>query len=1394
MSDPTDFPQPLSLYEFAEFYEALYNHRPFQWQTRLAKSVGQGDWPDYLKLPTSSGKTAAIDMAVFALAYQAASANRDQAAMPAPRRIFFVVDRRIIVNEAYRRASRAARWLRKTLHFDTELSKKDQKDFDALNPAHLEVLTRVARWLQVLAGDDLAPPLDCFELRGGIYRDDAWVRSPLQPTVLTSTVDQVGSRLLFRGYGVSNRNLSIHAALTANDSLIILDEAHCSKPFSQTMAAITRYREANWASELVQTPFRFVQMTATPPPNAQANQVFGLDDADYQNDPLLEQRHGCSKPIALVEARGAKGKKLTTSLAKKLVEQAESLVAKHQLRKIAIVVNRVAIAREVAALLEKKHAGRISLMIGRMRPVDRDELTKTLQENFGSGWTKTEQPNPEDVEPNFVVATQCLEVGADLDFDGMVSQAASLDALRQRFGRLNRLGDSPHARGVIVAAEGDIVPVEKLDPLKPIDPIYGNALAQTWHWMNQQATLAQETQDEEVREMDFGVKPLEALCSAQAKDFDWQQLSAPARDAPVLMPAHLDLLCQTSPRPAPDPDVAAYLHGPNHGQPEVRICWRADLDLSTNDWKKSQASWIKAIDLCPPSSAECLSVPLHTFRKWLRGEGVVDPTGDVLGEAIEQEEGKPAKADLDLHRTVLLWRGRRKKGDAEERSFLAHSKNIYQIQPNETIVIPAEFGGWKSFGHIPNAPSDPAQDPDQFPTTKPRELHQLLMKRPATNEEYPALKELARIDIADQAFLQARAKTILRVHPKLHPASELKTLWDDLLKAAHENESDLSSTYWMKEAAILSESATTENSTTNLLDRLREGKPTDANIVRYPNGLVWTTGRHDDLKPGMLPLPSFGDNDDTLSQTEKLPLLQHLSDVYAEARRICETLGLDSRLAKTVLTAAKFHDLGKADPRFQALLIGKPLSVAFMQRQLWAKSAGNHRGRSSELPERFRHEMLSLSLLEHFEYDTTDIDEELLKHAVASHHGYARPLAPVCEDENPPGINLHHLGGNTISATERSQWKPAHNLDSGIAQRFWDRNRHYGWWGLSYLESLLRLADWTASAKPNRGQEALSFKHRTQSNAKPKPASNECVLTGIDGSNPLGYLAALGAFRVLSASLPEAKLQMYWENKNNQGPWRPVICGNKDWPSTNEELVRQLLQELYEDPQTYPPIRLAEAIDKESVRGVFQAASVNASVDQRVDADWLSCNGSDLTGPDVISQLQTTRRDYHAINIRGLLTTTTGEHLRRTLFHAWDYSDPIAGVSLHLEPREDRRHAYQWHVPSGDPTRGNCGGMIGANRLALEAWPLFQSLPAGDRLTTAGFRGTRANNTSFAWPIWTGSFDLATLQSVLGLAQLHSKEDVTQELRVMGIPVVYQCRRILVGKTPNLTSSIAAKM
>ncbi len=112
----------------------------------------------------------------------------------------------------------------------------------------------------------------------------------------------------------------------------------------------------------------------------------------------------------------------------------------------------------------------------------------------------------------------------------------------------------------------------------------------------------------------------------------------------------------------------------------------------------------------------------------------------------------------------------------------------------------------------------------------------------------------------------------------------------------------------------------------------------EGEIVKYHDGLAWITVRHEDLQPGLLPLPAFGDDGDSLSWTGKVPLHQHLADVDREAQRLMSGLSLPDMIRASITEIAWLHDIGKAEPRFQAMLLNRPLSVVYMQPQLWAKS------------------------------------------------------------------------------------------------------------------------------------------------------------------------------------------------------------------------------------------------------------------------------------------------------------------------------------------------------------------------------------------------------------------------------------------------------------------------
>jgi CRISPR-associated endonuclease/helicase Cas3 len=132
---------------------------------------------------------------------------------------------------------------------------------------------------------------------------------------------------------------------------------------------------------------------------------------------------------------------------------------------------------------------------------------------------------------------------------------------------------------------------------------------------------------------------------------------------------------------------------------------------------------------------------------------------------------------------------------------------------------------------------------------------------------------------------------------------------------------------------------------------------------------------------------------------------------------------------------------------------------------------------ASGLPENFRHEMLSAQLAErHAPLPANDEDADLVLHLIASHHGHARPFAPVSPDPTTPGVS-GRLGSKqlNLAAKERAALTAPHRIDSCLADRFWRMNRRYGWWGLAYLEAMVRLADWYGSAfviEPAPGEES----------------------------------------------------------------------------------------------------------------------------------------------------------------------------------------------------------------------------------------------------------------------------------------------------------------------------------
>jgi CRISPR-associated endonuclease/helicase Cas3 len=182
----------------------------------------------------------------------------------------------------------------------------------------------------------------------------------------------------------------------------------------------------------------------------------------------------------------------------------------------------------------------------------------------------------------------------------------------------------------------------------------------------------------------------------------------------------------------------------------------------------------------------------------------------------------------------------------------------------------------------------------------------------------------------------------------------------------------------------------------------------------------------------------------------------HIEHVQRQVELFADRLVGEISARGALSSAAHAHDAGKADIRFQALLhggdpIAARLSPALLAKGVQAKRSKAIRNAQWMKPEGFRHELLSLLLL-------PDSAEDLVLHLVASHHGRCRPFAPVVQDS---GEDLEY-NGCLIRTQDRLDRAP-HRLGSGVSDRFWRLTRRYGWWGLAWLETILRLADWKAS-------------------------------------------------------------------------------------------------------------------------------------------------------------------------------------------------------------------------------------------------------------------------------------------------------------------------------------------
>ncbi len=999
---PTDFPS---------YFQALWGYAPFDWQTRLLRRVVEEGWPSTLDLPTGAGKTATLDVAVFALALDAARKPEDRRQS---RRIVLVVDRRVVVDQAFERACAIAK---------------------KLDEAKEGILVEVAAALRELSGNPDGLPILPAILRGGMPRESEWAKSPSQPVILTSTVDQVGSRLLFRGYGVSDRMRSVHAGLLGCDTLFLLDEVHLARPFEETLAAATKWYSQGQAAILAR-PLRFVRMSATV--TGSVDEPFRLADSD-RNNAFLKARLVGKKTALLRRVNTPRDPvKASDALAKAASHEAERL-CKGNARAMAVIVNRVETARRIASLAQETLGGEwtVSLLTGRMRPLDRFDKQAAVLSHVQAGRRRSL-----DSTKVLVVSTQALEAGADFDFDALITECASLDALRQRFGRLDRLGDLAQTEAVILAGSASVD--EKAEP----DPIYGTALRDTWEFLNGAATLSTE---HDCAVLDFGIEAMNGLVDP-LDEAQKSALSAPKEVAPILTSSHLDRWVQTSPAPHADPDVVPFLHGIGRGSPEVQIVWRADISDS-HLREDALPRMREVLDLVRPSSLEALSVPLWAAKGWLamvhERNQAKEPEGGADFASLGDVEGARAgDVDVSAIAPAFAWRG----GEVQLVS------EADELRPGLTLVVPSSYGGLdERFGCWNPTSTSPVLDRG--------DEAQLLQKGRAVLRWHPDVLRVWSTRLATSVAETIRSPDFKDDVEQRGEAAEREVFqeWGALAQG------DENIPAWAKVALRhLARASSTQRIDLSVPESEETIWRAQTKETRVHRSVLRELSGIPELRDAPLtrdvPMESSTEEDEGSFLGTAISLTRHLEGVRDFAARFGKALGLPPETIRDLALAGHIHDVGKADPRFQLLLHGGDPVKEAAARELLAKSAvpaidrsARERARErAEYPKGMRHELLSVAMAESSaSLRQKAHDWDLVLHLVASHHGWCRPFGPPVLDPEPREVTME-FQGETLASNSRHGLE---RFDSHVPERFWELVRKYGYWGLAWLEAVLRLAD-----------------------------------------------------------------------------------------------------------------------------------------------------------------------------------------------------------------------------------------------------------------------------------------------------------------------------------------------
>ncbi|MFX0538609.1 type I-G CRISPR-associated helicase/endonuclease Cas3g [Ornithinimicrobium sp. Y1847] len=538
---------------FADLFSELVGAEPYEWQERAAQQWVAGEAPDEISVPTGMGKTLLMVVWLFALLRDLEKHRQTGAKRQVPLRYHHVAPRRVVVDDSATTAMRIG---------------------DALESPKTPALS-AAREILVEVFGTPAPGdrvLEVVVLRGGMEDRPENTRQPARPVVIVGTVQLVGSRLLGRPYGVAPARRPIEMALTCTDSVLVIDEAHLVRQFVETARTLARWVRAEDLLSGSIPPLRVIGMTATP----RQSETYFDRAAEERRRPAVAERLARRRatPVSIVEVTTttADGGMAHVVKSHDFAPKASTLVFSNT-RDGAIKVSKALATRR-----DLPTDTSLLTLVGGMP----DRVTAPLVEGELSALRPGRSASP--AATLIVSATQTLEAGADLDAQHGVVPVASGSALRQRIGRVNRLGLHEEASITIVVS-----------PDATRENVYGESAARLSRALvhHRPPTLGD-------------LDDLLDSAEAQAWEVESTQLA-------VLPRFVFDAYQRTGGSPH-DPPVGRWLVQPEDPLAEISIVFRDSVNDIEND-----AALQGHLSRCRPQGGELWSIPLPQARQLVRG-------------------------------------------------------------------------------------------------------------------------------------------------------------------------------------------------------------------------------------------------------------------------------------------------------------------------------------------------------------------------------------------------------------------------------------------------------------------------------------------------------------------------------------------------------------------------------------------------------------------------------------------------------------------------------------------------------------------------------------------------------------------------------------------------------